>query len=475
MAEKRRTGKRKKKSSTVTEYRRPININIGMVIFAVILLYVLYSVFRYFTSDRIVGYEVRSGSLSRNNVYTGIALRTEEVVKSDYAGHINFYTKEGERLADGKLAYTIDESGKIAQKLDEGSSNGNLFTDDDYASFQSDILGFSQQFDPHTFSSVYDFKDSLSGSIQKVTNNAILSDVKSSAESASVHYVNTDDTGDIVYYTDGYEDKTFDSLTASDFNEAAYKDQRKDIGNNSMISKGDPAYKLETSEDWSIAIMLPDDETAKALEKEGVVKVRFLKNQDESWADVTVRKDKDGQNYANLSFTNSMVTFCTDRFVSVELITDETKGLKIPKSALIDDEFFVIPADYVTQGSGDTLSVLREKTDESGNKTTELVTITPYGQDKKKKNYYVDNSILRSGDVLRKLDSNDTYAVKDTVKLTGVYNINKGYADFRQVTKIEENDEYAIVEPDDIYGLREYDYILLDAKTMKPGEFVYAQ
>ncbi len=37
---------------------------------------------------------------------------------------------------------------------------------------------------------------------------------------------------------------------------------------------------------------------------------------------------------------------------------------------------------------------------------------------------------------------------------------------------IKQNDEYAIVQPNDTYGLREYDYIVLDATTMTPGEFV---
>ena len=42
-----------------------------------------------------------------------------------------------------------------------------------------------------------------------------------------------------------------------------------------------------------------------------------------------------------------------------------------------------------------------------------------------------------------------------------------------RVTVIDQNDEYAIVEPDDTYGLREYDFIVLDASTMSPDEFVY--
>lgn len=46
----------------ITKYRRPLNINIGMVIFAVIFIYIVICVFMYFTSKHIVWYEVQAGS-----------------------------------------------------------------------------------------------------------------------------------------------------------------------------------------------------------------------------------------------------------------------------------------------------------------------------------------------------------------------------------------------------------------------------
>ena len=100
-------------SARVTEYRKPVNINIGMIIFMVILIYVMYSIFRYATAKHVVGYEVRTGSISANRVYQGLALREEEVVNSEYSGYINYYSSETERLSAGSLAYTVDESGQI--------------------------------------------------------------------------------------------------------------------------------------------------------------------------------------------------------------------------------------------------------------------------------------------------------------------------------------------------------------------------
>lgn len=461
--------KKRSNQQNIPTYRRPLNINVGMLIFLVILIYVLYSIVRYATTKQVVAYTVRSGSISENSVYEGIAIRQEEVVTAEYAGNVNYYSKEGTRLATGDLVYTIDETGEIQSKLSETSSTGELFTADDYADIRSDIESFGGSFSAQEFSSVYTFKDSLDSTIQKITNGSILADIESIGNSASVHYCTIPQTGYVIYTTDGYEDKTFETVNAADYDRTSYT--ATELVNNAMVSAGDPVYRLETAEDWSVVIPLDSAETATALGDLGVVKVRFTKNRYESWATITTKQDQSGDWFANLAFTNSMITFATDRFISLELLTQTTNGLKIPRTALVDGEFYIVPADYVTEGSNGQSSVLREIYDENGEKSTEIVTVTVYNEEDG--NVWLDQDALRNGDKLDKLDSSATTTVAQTGQLTGVYNINEGYADFRQVTVIAQNDEYAIVESDSAYGLREYDYIVLDASTMTPDEFLY--
>ena len=69
-------------------------------------------------------------------------------------------------------------------------------------------------------------------------------------------------------------------------------------------------------------------------------------------------------------------------------------------------------------------------------------------------------------------DSIDTCTVSKQASLTGVFNINKGYADFKQINILYDNDEYSIVESNTKYGLRAYDYIALDASTVVADQFV---
>ena len=58
-----------KKQNKVKKYRKPINLNIGMLIFAVVFVYVLICIVMYFQTKHIVRYEVKEGFISTNNIY----------------------------------------------------------------------------------------------------------------------------------------------------------------------------------------------------------------------------------------------------------------------------------------------------------------------------------------------------------------------------------------------------------------------
>ena len=70
------------RQNKVKKYRKPLNLNIGMLIFGAIFIYVIICVIMYFQTDHIVRYEVTEGSLATNNIYKGIAIRKEEVVST---------------------------------------------------------------------------------------------------------------------------------------------------------------------------------------------------------------------------------------------------------------------------------------------------------------------------------------------------------------------------------------------------------
>lgn len=214
-----------------------------------------------------------------------------------------------------------------------------------------------------------------------------------------------------------------------------------------------------------------DKEREQELLEAEYVKVRFLKNQETSWGQVETYTNEAGEIFAKLTFTNSMITFCNDRFVDIELILEDEAGLKIPNSSIVEKEFFIVPKDYVTKGGNSSNYGVMRETYEEGVATTEFVETTIYNETEEE--YYLDDSTLRIGDYLVKPDSAEKYACSKRGSLIGVYNINKGYADFKQINILYSNDEYSIVQSNTAYGLNVYDYIVLDASTVSEDELIY--
>ncbi len=460
-------------NDNVRQYRKPLNLNIGLLCFLVIMLYIAVSIFSYFTSKHIVGYEVKTGSLSVSNVYEGIALRDEVIVNSDYSGYVNYYAKEGEKVGCGNIVCSIDETGQLQDIMNRDNSSGfEMLSEQDKTELKNEIVDFSSSFKSTNFATVYDFKYSIAGSVLKYANRALLanlSDLTKQSNSGLINLCNSPESGIVVYSVDGYEGATSAGVNMDWFDKEQY--EKKQLINNEIISSGDPLYKLTDSEEWSIIIPV-DRARAEELVNEEYVKVKFLKNRYESWGRVEAREGTDGEMFVELYFTNSMITFATDRFIDVELITDQQTGLKVPNSSIVDKNFYLIPTDYITKGGNNNADgVLKEVFSEDGTMSPEFVPVTIYNESEGE--YYIDSDNLAIGDRIDKPDSSADYTISKSAGLTGVYNINKGYADFKQIKVLNSNDEYSIIESNTNYGLVAYDYIVLDAESVEVDEFIY--
>lgn len=458
-------------NNKVTKYRRPLNINIGMIIFGVVFVYIIICVFTYFTEKHVVGYEVTKGSLSTNNIYKGIALREESIFYSNSAGYINYYAREGERVAYNDLVYTVDETGKLSEYINSAALGENALSDEDLSELKTEISGFVNTFSNKNFSSVYDFKYGVKGTVLKLANISLLenADTLGGDTASLISYGNATESGIVIYSVDGFEEKTPETLSATDFEAKEYN--KNQLVSTELVAAQDAVYKLATNDNWMIVIQT-EEEKAKELLEEEYVKVRFLKNQDTAWGKVSTYTSADGQTLVGLSFSNSMITFCTERYIDIELILEEDSGLKIPNSAIVEKQFYLVPEEYVIQGGkNDAYGVMRETYLEDGTPSTEFVETTVYNIENEE--YYLDDSSLRIGDRLVKPDSTETYTISKQGSLIGVYNINKGYADFKQIVILYQNDEYAIVQSNTNYGLNVYDYIVLDASTVNEDDFIY--
>ena len=427
----------------------------------------------YFTSKHIVWYEVQAGSLSTNNTYEAIAIRDETIVNATDNGYVNYFAREGARVAVGDLFYTVDESGKLNDYIGISSTGENSLSQTDLAELKSDIVGFANSFDRRrNFNSVYDFKYEMEGNVLKLSNYNILESIESIQASELTGLIKQCTAvlpGIIIYSTDGYEDLTLEMMTAEMFDKKNY--EKTQLLSNDLVAAGDPVYKISSNEDWSLVIQV-DKAREEELLKAEYVRVRFLKNQEVSWGKVESFTNEKGDIFVKLTFTNSMITFCNERFVDIELILEDETGLKIPNSSIVEKEFFIVPKGYVTKGGNSNASgVLREAYTEEGEATTEFVEASIYNETEEE--YYLDGASLRIGEYIVMPETSEKYALSKRGSLIGVYNINKGYADFKQINILYNNDEYSIVQSNTSYGLNVYDYIVLDATTVSEDELIH--
>ena len=68
----------KNKSVSIKKYRKKREINLGIILFSIVFIYLIVTVLLYFTGDNISAYEVREGSIVRDDSYTGLILREKE-------------------------------------------------------------------------------------------------------------------------------------------------------------------------------------------------------------------------------------------------------------------------------------------------------------------------------------------------------------------------------------------------------------
>ena len=230
----------------------------------------------------------------------------------------------------------------------------------------------------------------------------------------------------------------------------------------------DPVYKLITSDVWTVAVEL-DDAMAKELEDKEYVKVRFSKDNETTWGAFSLYNTKDS-NLGFFTFDHSMIRYATERFLDIELILEDETGLKIPKSAVTKKDFYTIPQDYLTRGGNNNeIGIMVQ----GRRNSIEFVPVTVYYRDIDTDLVYIDMNNFKKETVLKKPDSSDTLTLKEKASLSGVYNVNKGYAIFRQVNILCESEEYYIISNGNDYGLSNYDHIALDSDTVRDNEIVF--
>ncbi|MBQ8663333.1 MAG: hypothetical protein IJ471_05705 [Eubacterium sp.] len=460
-----------KKRKKVVRYRKPFHINLGVLFFAIVFIYFAVYLISYLSEEHISVYEVQKGQIAENDVYTGLVLREESVIYADSSGVVNYYIKEGDKAKNGNLICSIDETGTISSQITQAGLDGTQLDETSLNTIESSISSYTDTNSDMMFYHVYAFKDDIDALVQEALYLNALDSLKEETQHAqaantfSFEYAETD--GVVAFYTDGYEEITVDTFTDEMYDPSSY--QKNNLKINQSVSSGQALYKLVTNENWHIMVPI-DRETANELQEETYITVTFRKDNTRVTPACEV-KAYGTQNYLMLTFNSSMVRFISDRYVELELATDTTVGLKIPNSAIIEKEFLVIPKKYFSQGNdSSSQGVLKISSDKKGFVGAEFISTELYYETEDA--YYIDEEDLTLGDVIQMPDSAEQYTITRTANLQGVYNINKGFAVFKQIDVIASNEEYSILKTGTSYGLSLYDHIALNGNEIVEGETI---
>ena len=471
----------------LSKIKNIFGLNIGTIIFGELLLYMIFSMIVYLTSDTVESYQVISGPLSRNETYTGLAIREESIYKADSDGFITYYAREGNKINANGPVYGISSS--------KATENSAELTPEELTSIRNDMMSFSKGFSSSKFNSTYSFKYELKGNILQYaesgnTSSAPLTsdedgegnDSGDNDKTADIYPGNqticqSQSDGIVLYSMDNYEGKTVDAVKAEDFDQNSYHET--DLKTSDKVKAGDDIYTIITDERWSLLIPLSDRQVEK-LKDRSTIRVKFLKDdmtQNGDFSIITI----DGDKYGQIDFNKGLIRYASDRFLDIELVTNTVVGLKIPLTSIVTKDFYVIPSRMATTQDNQTGFTLYEGKNKTTFKNVSIyasiddssVSKLAVDEAEQPQIYYVDKSSFKEGDALINTDTGEKYVIGETDTLEGVYCINKGYAVFRRIEILDENEEYAIVSKNTTYGLSRYDHIVRNADKVKEEDILY--
>ena len=453
--------------------RKLFSMNIGTMLFGMLFIYMAFSAILYLTSPKIESYQVIAGPLSRNETYTGLAIREESVHQAETSGYITYYAREGSKINADGVVYGISST--------KTSDSQTELSTDELSSIRNQMLNFSKGFNSSNFNSTYSFKYEMEGNILQyagVTGNSTSdqNDSTSSVVSYGNQTINKADSDGIVLYSkDGYEGRTVDSLTTEDFDQNSYHET--DLKTQGSVNTGDSLYTLITDEKWSLILPLSEKQAAK-LSDRTAVRVKFLKDDKTQSGDFSII-EIDGAKYGKIDFNKGLIRYASDRFLEIELVTNTVTGLKVPLSSIVTKEFYIIPSKYATTNTDSQETGFMVQ---SNGKNNTFVTSTIYAQEEQSGSkddgetsylYYVDKKDFKEGDVIISQKDQSKFVVSDIGVLEGVYCINQGYAVFRRIEILDQNEEYAIVSKATSYGLSRYDHIVRNADDVNEEDILY--
>ena len=457
------------KDRNIIKFRTRKEVNIGLVVAFGVLVLLVINIYRYFTTPHLALYEVQAGSSGSEVSAVAMILRQETVYRTEHAGYLNYYYREGARVTKNAKIYSVNDSSELQDILNFNEENSALNTND-LSRLKGSIRGFCSDYSDAAFSECYDLWEEFLSDYLRYRDVSMLDTLANqNTDQTSFLTVHSSESGVISYFSDLYDGYTKDMITGEEF--LAEKRTVPEYSKQTGISAIDSfAYKLIPEETWQLVIQVPDDCMTQIKKSGSTVSFRisgdtvlYEKPYEELYAG--------GGSYLAVEMDRYGADYLSERFLDVTLYVDAREGLKIPETSILTKDIYQIPERFVMKGGGeeDTLGVSLERYDsESGEVKPDFVEITPLFYEDGY--YYVAEEDLDSGEYINSAgltgEPERAMLYSFITGMEGVYNMNKGYAVFRRIERITDVEDYVLVRADQAGGLSVYDHIVLDVSAV---------
>jgi len=467
---------------------------ITVITFAVLFVYIIGYLVVFLNRPSASIETVNYGSIDVPETLNGIIIRDEAVVRTAEGGTPTYKYSEHERIKKNAVVCEVRDSDdarlieKQIREIDEDILEAQK-SKQDISIFKDDIKRISEnitenfdstvyKFSGGNFREVYALKNNVQTQIdlrnqiwfsENAKNNSALSGEKKAYEEQLGEHSSS--------YTAPYSgilslrvDNMEDIVTPANMN-SIVPEQTKMTVKPEYISKvldvdaDAPVFRIVKSNVWYVASYLPNS-VAAAMEVGDTLEIYTLDDDKELSTNVKIHNIEHGDNESFVIFKSNekMLDFIDIRTMEFKIRQDAYEGFKIPNEAIVEKVFLKVPKDCVMESLGEYSVIIRG---------IEQDTLVPVRISAEEDDYYLiqqDFANLKLGTVV--VRGGGVFTVSEVSSLKGVYVANSSVAQFTVVDILASNSEYSVVDAEDQYGLKVYDKIVSDAKTVSDEDSV---
>ncbi|MBO4652736.1 MAG: hypothetical protein J5649_05410 [Lachnospiraceae bacterium] len=442
-------------------------VNIGFAIFVFLFLYIIVSFLLSLRKPQPSIYEVQKISLATNNLARAVVVRQEQNVLTEASGYVNFYLKNGTRVAKNEAVFSVDDSRSLHDTQKEKLEY--TMSEEDIREIKDSIANHARTYQSGDSSNLQDLKTDLQTHIVNIIDMYRLENLSKISEgsgSGALQLCKAPDAGIVSFFTDSLDGLTADAVDASTFDDSKYSSST--LFSSELREAGSTAYKLVTNETWSLVLNLSEEQFLALSDS---TELSFTITDDNLSLTAKASIYRKGDSYfARINLNKYLIRYINKRFLIVSIDMRQSEGLKIPRKAIIEKYFYVVPKQYIVYTQGKTGITIYEL-DENNEPTYRFYETEVYYFDDEYA--YIDDSVIQKhGQFIIIPHTMNQYQVSTQKKLEGVYCINKGYAQFRMISRLFEGEDYIIVKSGVDRSISVYDFIWADAETLSEDQLI---